>query len=171
MLEPLGVDLVELSGGSYESPAMTGRPADERTQAREAYFLGLAADLVKPSPLPQMLTGGITRRETAEKVLDSGAALVGVGTALSVTPDLPDRWRAGRDADRWTGPTRPSPRPPRWPRSATRCATWPTARPPSGTHPAHALLCEQRRQRRALRRYRTWLTTSRQAGATTNRAA
>ncbi|GHJ92225.1 hypothetical protein SNE510_17440 [Streptomyces sp. NE5-10] len=29
-LEPLGVDLVELSGGSYESPAMTGRPADDR---------------------------------------------------------------------------------------------------------------------------------------------
>ncbi|MFF7747234.1 NADH:flavin oxidoreductase/NADH oxidase family protein, partial [Streptomyces sp. NPDC007960] len=47
MLEPLGVDLVELSGGSYESPAMTGRPADNRTQAREAYFLDLAKDLVK----------------------------------------------------------------------------------------------------------------------------
>ncbi|MFF1264182.1 NADH:flavin oxidoreductase/NADH oxidase family protein, partial [Streptomyces sp. NPDC058321] len=50
MLEPLGVDLVELSGGSYESPAMTGRPADNRTQAREAYFLDLAKDLVKTSP-------------------------------------------------------------------------------------------------------------------------
>ena len=34
----LGVDLVELSGGSYESPAMSGRPADGRTAAREAYF-------------------------------------------------------------------------------------------------------------------------------------
>ncbi len=30
MLAPLGVDLVELSGGSYESPAMSGRPADGR---------------------------------------------------------------------------------------------------------------------------------------------
>lgn len=50
MLEPLGVDLVELSGGSYESPAMTGRPADDRTRAREAYFLDLAKDLVKTSP-------------------------------------------------------------------------------------------------------------------------
>src|SRR4051812_10615647 len=45
MLEPLGVDLVELSGGSYESPAMTGRPADGCTTAREAYFLDLAAEL------------------------------------------------------------------------------------------------------------------------------
>lgn len=50
MLEPLGVDLVELSGGSYESPAMTGRSADARTQAREAYFLDLAKDLVRTSP-------------------------------------------------------------------------------------------------------------------------
>ena len=32
MLEPLGVDVVELSGGSYESPAMSGRPADGSTQ-------------------------------------------------------------------------------------------------------------------------------------------
>jgi 2,4-dienoyl-CoA reductase-like NADH-dependent reductase (Old Yellow Enzyme family) len=63
LLEPLGVDLVELSGGSYESPAMSGRPADDRTAAREAYFLELAAELVKTSPLPLMLTGGILRRE------------------------------------------------------------------------------------------------------------
>jgi 2,4-dienoyl-CoA reductase-like NADH-dependent reductase (Old Yellow Enzyme family) len=51
MLEPLGVDLVELSGGSYESPAMSGRPADGRTSAREAYFLELAAQLAETSPL------------------------------------------------------------------------------------------------------------------------
>lgn len=89
MLEPLGVDLVELSGGSYESPAMTGRSADARTQAREAYFLDLAKDLVKTSPLPLMLTGGITKRATAEKVLDSGVAVIGMGTALAVTPTCP----------------------------------------------------------------------------------
>ncbi|GAA3533214.1 hypothetical protein GCM10022222_15740 [Amycolatopsis ultiminotia] len=39
LLARLAVDLVELSGGSYESPAMSGRSADERTLAREAYFL------------------------------------------------------------------------------------------------------------------------------------
>lgn len=54
--------LVELSGGSYESPAMSGRPADTRTRAREACFLDLAKDLAAASPLPLMLTGGITRR-------------------------------------------------------------------------------------------------------------
>ncbi|MFY4722134.1 hypothetical protein ACLF5H_27415, partial [Streptomyces sp. LaBMicrA B280] len=65
MPAPLGVGLVELSGGSYESPAMSGRPADARAQAREAYFLDLAKELVTTSPLPLMLTvgagGGATR--------------------------------------------------------------------------------------------------------------
>jgi len=89
MLDPLGIDLVELSGGSYESPAMAGHPRDARTTAREAYFLELAAELATTSPLPLMLTGGITRRETAETVLASGVALVGMGTAIAVTPDLP----------------------------------------------------------------------------------
>src|SRR6202035_5679313 len=98
LLEPLGVDLVELSGGSYESPAMAGRPADTRTAAREAYFLELAAELAKTSPLPLMLTGGITSRETAERVLGSGVAMVGMATAIAVTPDLPHRWRSGREA-------------------------------------------------------------------------
>jgi 2,4-dienoyl-CoA reductase-like NADH-dependent reductase (Old Yellow Enzyme family) len=49
MLGPVGVDLVELSGGSYESPAMSGRPADARTMAREAYFLDLATELAAVS--------------------------------------------------------------------------------------------------------------------------
>jgi len=36
-----------------------------------------------------MLTGGITRQETAEKVLANGVALVGMGTALAVTLTCP----------------------------------------------------------------------------------
>lgn len=162
MLEPLGVDLVELSGGSYESPAMSGRAADSRTRAREAYFLELARDLVGTSPLPLMLTGGITRRETAEQVLNSGVAVVGMGTALSVTPDLPRRWRDGQEADRQL-------RPVTWDDKALaslasmaqvrhqlrRIARGKTPRP--GTHPAYALVSEQMKQRKALRRYRAWL--------------
>ena len=38
MLNTSGVDLVELSGGSYEAPAMQGQTRDGRTVAREAYF-------------------------------------------------------------------------------------------------------------------------------------
>ncbi len=39
-----------------------------------------------------------------------------------------------------------------------------------GTHPAHALLWEQGRQRWALRRYRAWLTASRRDATTTGEA-
>ena len=162
MLEPLGVDLVELSGGSYESPAMAGRPADARTVAREAYFLELAAELAKNSPLPLMLTGGITRRETAEEVLASGVALVGMGTAIAVTPDLPNRWRAGREATarlkrvNWRDKTLASAASMALVRHQMRRITR-DQDPTGGTHPLHAFVCDQRAQRRALGRYREWL--------------
>jgi 2,4-dienoyl-CoA reductase-like NADH-dependent reductase (Old Yellow Enzyme family) len=164
MLEPLGVDLVELSGGSYESPAMSGRPADARTVAREAYFLELAAALAETSPLPLMLTGGITRRETAEAVLESGVAMVGMGTAIAVTPDLPNRWRAGREATHrlkpinWSDRTLASAASMSLVRHQMRRTT--RGKDPTGrTHPLHAFVCDQRAQRRALGRYRAWLGT------------
>jgi 2,4-dienoyl-CoA reductase-like NADH-dependent reductase (Old Yellow Enzyme family) len=165
MLERLGVDLVELSGGSYESPAMSGRPADGRTRSREAYFLELAADLAKTSPIPLMLTGGITRRETADEVLANGVAVIGMGTALAVTPDLPNRWRAGGEAP---GQLRPV----TWSDKILASAAGMALvryqlrriaggrQPALRTHPAHTLACDQLIQRRALRRYRSWLQAS-----------
>lgn len=93
LLAPLGVDLVELSGGNYESPAMmAGSSADPRTHAREAYFLDLATTLAHSSPLPLMLTGGIVRKAVAQKVLDSGVTMVGIGSALALNPDLLHHW-------------------------------------------------------------------------------
>ncbi|MCL4182456.1 MAG: NADH:flavin oxidoreductase/NADH oxidase family protein [Burkholderiaceae bacterium] len=96
MLAPLGVDLVELSGGSYEAPAMMGAARDERTLAREAYFLEFARDIAAVATMPLMVTGGIRRREVAEQVLDSGVAMVGIATALAIEPGLPRNWRLGR---------------------------------------------------------------------------
>jgi 2,4-dienoyl-CoA reductase-like NADH-dependent reductase (Old Yellow Enzyme family) len=164
MLEPLGVDMVELSGGSYESPAMAGRPSDAGAVAREAYFLELASDLAKASPLPLMLTGGITRRQTAETVLASGVALVGMGTAIALTPDLAEHWRAGREATErlapvtWSDKTLASAASMALVRHQMRRVT--RGKHPTGkTHPVHALVCDQRAQRRALGRYRAWLET------------
>jgi len=91
------VDLVELSGGSYESPAMQGRTADGRTLAREAYFLEFARDLAQVAAMPLMTTGGIARRTIAEQVLHSGIAIVGIATAMAAVPDLPRAWQAGRE--------------------------------------------------------------------------
>ncbi|MCX8563228.1 NADH:flavin oxidoreductase/NADH oxidase family protein [Mycolicibacterium mucogenicum] len=162
MLAPLGVDVVELSGGSYESPAMTGRPTDSRTAAREAYFLELAAELAKTSPIPLMLTGGITRQGTANTVLANGIDIVGMGTAIAVTPDLPNRWSRGEEATRqlkpvtWSDKTLASAASMALVRYQMRQITQglePTAR----THPLCALIVDQRVQRKALARYRKWL--------------
>jgi 2,4-dienoyl-CoA reductase-like NADH-dependent reductase (Old Yellow Enzyme family) len=97
MLNDERVDLVELSGGSYESPAMQGRTADGRTLAREAYFLEFAHELVKVAQMPLMTTGGIARRPIAEQVLSSGVAIAGMATALAALPELPREWEAGRE--------------------------------------------------------------------------
>ncbi|MGY3259238.1 hypothetical protein BK636_14030 [Pseudomonas chlororaphis] len=46
------VDLVELSGGSYESPAMQGQTRDGSSLAREAYFLEFAERIGKIADMP-----------------------------------------------------------------------------------------------------------------------
>jgi 2,4-dienoyl-CoA reductase-like NADH-dependent reductase (Old Yellow Enzyme family) len=95
-LNDLSVDLVELSGGSYESPAMQGATADGRTLAREAYFLEFAAKLAAVAKMPLMTTGGIRRMAVAEKVIASGVAIAGMATALALVPDLPAQWLQGK---------------------------------------------------------------------------
>ncbi|MFF3772776.1 2,4-dienoyl-CoA reductase [Streptomyces sp. NPDC002232] len=178
-LSPLVNTRTDRWGGSLENRARllldvvravrAGRPADDRTTAREAYFLHLAEELVGTSALPLMLTGGITRRATAERVLDSGVAVVGMGTELAVTPDLPDRWRDDREADRrmapvtWSDKTLASAAGMAQVRHQMRRLARGAA-PRPGTHPALALLSEQRKQRAALRRYRAWLSGDRRGG-------
>ena len=93
LLTQYRVDMVELSGGSYEAPAMQGRSADERTLAREAYFLTLTQQLVGRSPIPLMLTGGIRRKAVAEQVINTGFALCGMASALAFCPHLPNIWQ------------------------------------------------------------------------------
>lgn len=162
LLAPLGVDLVELSGGSYESPAMSGRPADSRTSAREAYFLDLAADLAHTSSVPLMLTGGISRLDTARRVLDHHVAVVGMATGLAVNPDLPQRWQDGQEATRTLRPVTWSNKP------LASLAGMSLVRhqmrrlaagkePRLRTRPETAMVADQRMQRRALRRYGAWL--------------
>lgn len=98
-LNTLGVDLVELSGGSYESPAMQGE-AKSSTLAREAYFIDFAREIGATATMPVMVTGGVRRLAVAQQALEAkdgrdGVDLVGVGRAMAFAPDLPARWRRG----------------------------------------------------------------------------
>jgi 2,4-dienoyl-CoA reductase-like NADH-dependent reductase (Old Yellow Enzyme family) len=164
LLAPLGVDVVELSGGSYESPAMTGQVADERTRTREAYFLTLAEELARTSPLSLMLTGGIVRRPVAEEVLAGGVDLIGMGTALAVDPDLPAKWRTDAEAKVELKPVRLKDKAiasaasmARVRYQLRRLGRGRSSRP--GVNPILAYLREAPSRRTALRRYRTWLRT------------
>ena len=97
LLNDLGVDMVELSGGSYEVPAMQGEARDGRTLAREAYFVEFARDIQTVARMPVMVTGGIRRRAVAENVVQSGVNMVGIGTALAIDPNLPRDWLLGKN--------------------------------------------------------------------------
>ncbi len=99
MLNDLPVDLVEISGGSYESPAMQGAPQKASTRAREAYFVDFARDIVAVAKMPIMVTGGVRRRAIAEDALApedgrAGVAMVGIAQAMAIDPDLPNHWKA-----------------------------------------------------------------------------
>ncbi len=162
MLAPLGVDVVELSGGSYEAPAMTGQGPDDRTLAREAYFLTLAEELAKASPVPLMLTGGVVRRSVAEQVLAGGVDLVGMGSALAIDPDLPNRWRRDAAASVELAPVTIKDKAIASAASMARVRQQlrrlGRGKPRRRTaKPVLALVKEQLLQRRALRQYRRWL--------------
>ena len=103
-LNELGVDLVELSGGSYESPAMQGKVTEkegektERTLRREAYFVDFAREIAQVAKMPIMVTGGILRRAVALEALekdsaDIGVEMLGIAQAMAFQPDLPKQWQ------------------------------------------------------------------------------
>ncbi|QOL25332.1 NADH:flavin oxidoreductase/NADH oxidase family protein [Thalassotalea sp. LPB0316] len=97
MLGNLGVDFVELSGGSYEAAAMQGVTKDGRTLEREAYFLSFAQQIAKSATIPIMTTGGVTQLATVERVLEQNIALVGIASALAFQPDLINQWQLQPD--------------------------------------------------------------------------
>jgi len=93
-LEAEGVDLLEISGGSYEKPAMMGseQPKRESTKRREAFFLEYAVRMREVVDLPLMVTGGFRTRAGMNAALDSGATdVIGMARPLSVDPELPGR--------------------------------------------------------------------------------
>jgi 2,4-dienoyl-CoA reductase-like NADH-dependent reductase (Old Yellow Enzyme family) len=96
MLVDGGIDLIEISGGTYEAPAMTGASLRDSTRTREAYFLAFAERVRSAIGVPLALTGGFRTAEGMAQAVRSGAVdLVGLARALAVEPDLPRRILGG----------------------------------------------------------------------------
>lgn len=86
-----GLDLIEISGGSYESPAMMGTAA-ESTRAREAYFLEYARTVrTLIGDIPLAVTGGFRSGSAMESAVRAGECdVVGIGRPTVTTPDSAD---------------------------------------------------------------------------------
>ena len=98
MLEEAGLDLLEISGGTYEQPKLIGadhisinpdrsETRRESTIAREAYFLEYADNIRKAVTMPLMVTGGFRTKDGIENALQSNICqIVGVGRPLCADP-------------------------------------------------------------------------------------
>lgn len=94
----LGIDLIEISGGSYESHEMMGANQKESTKKREAYFLDYCEKARAKVSTPLMLTGGFRSAQGMKAALDSGACdVIGLARSMAINPDFPNQILAGLD--------------------------------------------------------------------------
>ena len=88
-LENEGIDLIEISGGTYERPAMINGDRKKSTILREAYFLDYIEKARKLIKIPLMLTGGFRSVSVMEKALEGGNLdVVGLARPFCLYPNL-----------------------------------------------------------------------------------
>lgn len=101
-LAEAGIDLIEISGGTYEAPALSGTMEEQKkasTVAREAYFLEFAEKVRSSVKVPLMVTGGFRSAAGMNAALRSGALdVVGLARLLAIDPDAPAALLQGRDS-------------------------------------------------------------------------
>jgi 2,4-dienoyl-CoA reductase-like NADH-dependent reductase (Old Yellow Enzyme family) len=163
-LNGLGVDLLELSGGSYESPAMQGHTDESSTSKREVYFIDFAREIASVVSMPLMVTGGVYRLKTAEAAIGKGVDVLGIARAMAFVPDLPARWKVGKSAEilmpevTWKN------------RTMASLATMALVKrqlnllaagksPKPGLSPLISLLTDQMKSKKLTKRYRAWRGT------------
>ena len=109
-LDEAGIDLIEISGGSYEQPSMMklegmepawdptlGAALSASTRAREAYFQRFAPEIRRSLARAKlMVTGGFrTAAGMAAAIEEDGIDIVGLGRPLTVDPALPGKLLRG----------------------------------------------------------------------------
>ena len=103
-LSNLGMDLIEISGGSYETPTMMGM-VETSTRRREAYFLDYTREIKKIIRCPLMVTGGFRSRSFIEEVIaNQEVDLVGLARSLAVDPYLSKSFLHGQDLENQVHP-------------------------------------------------------------------
>ena len=108
------IDLLEISGGTYEQIKLlghTGEKSDienpevdrnirESTRQREAYFLEYAKTIQDAIEVPLMVTGGFRSRENMQEALANiELDMIGIARPLCVDPDVPKKLISGEMAN------------------------------------------------------------------------
>jgi 2,4-dienoyl-CoA reductase-like NADH-dependent reductase (Old Yellow Enzyme family) len=99
-LDQAGVDLIEISGGTYEQPKMANIQGLEpvfdptlskSTREREAFFARFAPEIRRHAKRAKlMVTGGFrTAKGMADAITHDGVDLIGIGRPLCVYPAAP----------------------------------------------------------------------------------
>lgn len=100
MLNGVGLDLLELSGGSLEQPKVVGVAVKDEgedgqrdsTRRREAYFLAFAKAVKDVAAMPVMVTGGFRTVSLMTEALNNRELdLVGIGRPFIAQPDVARR--------------------------------------------------------------------------------
>ncbi|MFY0652780.1 MAG: NADH:flavin oxidoreductase/NADH oxidase family protein [Cyclobacteriaceae bacterium] len=90
MLDKEGIDLLEISGGTYEKVAffMMNDKTKESTKQREAYFIDFAKKVRAVSKVPLLVTGGFRSYDFCNEVLSSGELdLIGMARPFLTNPE------------------------------------------------------------------------------------
>jgi 2,4-dienoyl-CoA reductase-like NADH-dependent reductase (Old Yellow Enzyme family) len=95
ILDQEGIDLLEISGGTYEKAAMTGVHEKETTRLREAYFLEFAHLLRKQVDCPMMVTGGFRTRDGMDQAIAEGIDILGLARTVAMDPSFPKKILSG----------------------------------------------------------------------------
>ena len=106
-LQEASIDLIEISGGTYEQPKLLGlsgmeeeekQNVAESTLMREAYFVDFAVAMGEKVNVPLMVTGGFRQRAAMVQALQSGSAdVIGLGRPMCVMTDAPNQLINGLD--------------------------------------------------------------------------
>lgn len=96
-LEDLSIDLLEISGGTYENHTFfTERYERESTRKREAYFMDFARKIRTQTQLPLMVTGGFRTVDFCENVIkNKELELIGFARPFLNDADFPKRFLSG----------------------------------------------------------------------------
>jgi 2,4-dienoyl-CoA reductase-like NADH-dependent reductase (Old Yellow Enzyme family) len=99
-LSAAGIDLLEISGGTYEQleffKAHDPNEIRESTRQREAMFMKYARSIKAAANMPVMITGGFRTLTGMEAALHSGDTdMIGIARPFCLDPNFPARMLAG----------------------------------------------------------------------------